>query len=401
MFEFGSKLFGLLDNLRHRFDRRNPKSNKRIFRREKNTRRITADFFFNLLLILISMEHQPIIIAKNVSGSPQGFLGSVIQPGSESIISDLYFQNEITGSSELRALIENSPPLIVINNGTGVSPVGDLTPAEAIALCSYPYSMLNATTSGTDNASVGTSSLENITTGDCNTAVGDYSLSALTGGSDNIAIGVQSGINYIGNESDNILVGHPGATGESGKIRIGTATQTKAYISGIHGVTPTGITETVFIDNTGQLGSAVSFPRLIEYYVDTTLTTTTSASLLTRMNATIPILLAGDYSLNISYCWNHNGQQGTRTDFISVITFDGSILGNSPANSLPDTHRQEPKDAGGSGPTGTNQQYSWSKTFILENVTTGSKSLTLQYRSSNAGTTSSIWNIVYILNRIQ
>ncbi len=90
------------------------------------------------------MDQQPIIIAKNVSGSPQGFLGSVIQPTAESQISDLYFQNEITGLSELRALINSGD--IVINNGTN-----DLTPAEAIALCSYPYSMLNATTSSTEN----------------------------------------------------------------------------------------------------------------------------------------------------------------------------------------------------------------------------------------------------------
>ena len=196
------------------------------------------------------MDQQPTIIAINVSGSPQGFLGSVIQPSAQSQISDLYFQNEITGSSELRALIENSPPLIVINNGTN-----DLTPEEAITLCSYPYSMLNATTSGTDNASVGTSTLENLTSGDYNTAVGDYSLSALTGGSDNIAIGVQSGINYTGTESDNILLGHTGATGESGTIRIGTAAQTSTHIAGIHGATPAGVTQFVIIGPTGELGS--------------------------------------------------------------------------------------------------------------------------------------------------
>ena len=189
------------------------------------------------------MDQQPIIIAKNISLSPQGFLGSVIQPSAQSQISDLYFQNEITGSSELRALIENSPPLIVINNGTD-----DLTPEEAITLCSYPYSMLNATTSGTDNASVGTSTLENLTSGNYNTAVGDYSLSALTGGSDNIAIGVQSGINYTGTESDNILLGHTGATGESGTIRIGTANQTSAYIAGIHGNSSTSTDENVMIN---------------------------------------------------------------------------------------------------------------------------------------------------------
>ena len=187
------------------------------------------------------MDQQPIIIAKNITVSAQKFLGSVIPPLDQVTISDFYFQNQITRSSELKVLINSGD--IVINNGTD-----DLTPAEAIVLCSYPYSMLNATTSGTDNASVGTSTLENITSGDYNTAVGDYSLSALTTGSDNIAIGVQSGINYTGSESDNILLGHTGATGESGTIRIGTANQTSAYIAGIYGNSSTSTYENVMIN---------------------------------------------------------------------------------------------------------------------------------------------------------
>ena len=225
------------------------------------------------------MDQQPIIIAKNITVSAQKFLGTVIPPLDQVTISDFYFQNQITRSSELKVLINSGD--IVINNGTD-----DLTPAEAIVLCSYPYSMLNATTSGTDNASVGTSTLENITSGDYNTAVGDYSLSALTTGSDNIAIGVQSGINYTGSESDNILLGHTGATGESGTIRIGTANQTSTHIAGIHGITPALSTETVIIDSNGELGS-VSGANIAQYRQDDILTIASAPSVTTvDLNAT-------------------------------------------------------------------------------------------------------------------
>ncbi len=261
------------------------------------------------------MEQQPIIIAKNVSGSSQGFLGSVIQAGAESQISDLYFQNEITGSSELRVLINSGD--IVINNGAD-----DLSIAPAIALCSYPYSMLNATTSGTDNASVGTSTLESITTGDSNTAVGDNALSSLTTGSDNIAVGVQSGINYTGNESNNILLGNPGIVTETDTIRIGTTNQTSAHIAGIHAVTPTLSTEIVIIDPNGELGS-VTGANIAQYRQNNNLNISTSATTV-ALNATdfqdsnfsrsgenITINADGVYriSYNVYFATNANGRR--------------------------------------------------------------------------------------------
>ena len=116
-----------------------------------------------------------------------------------------------------------------------------------------------------DNAFLGTSTLENITTGNCNTAVGDNALPSLTTGNDNIAIGNQSGSNYTGDESDNILLGHPGVVRENGKIRIGTNTQTSTFIRGIHGVTPGSTTETVIIDANGELGSTSASTQSITY----------------------------------------------------------------------------------------------------------------------------------------
>ena len=113
--------------------------------------------------------------------------------------------------------------------------------------------------------------------------------------------------------------------------------------------------------------------------------------------------MAGDYSLLVSYCWNHNGNG---SDFESVITWDtvptGSpiVLGELSGSSEAFSHKQEPKDSQGGGGTGTGtgQQSSWSKTFILS-VTAGTYNLELQMGSED-GNNSSIWDIVYILNRI-
>ena len=128
------------------------------------------------------MAQQPIIIAKNVSSSPQGFLGSVIQPNGYSQISDLYFQNEITGSIELRALINSGD--IVINNG-----IADLNSTEANALCSFPYSMLNATTQTISASTLIETEAIKITTGAgankilTSDAVGDATWETPSGGS--------------------------------------------------------------------------------------------------------------------------------------------------------------------------------------------------------------------------
>ena len=56
--------------------------------------------------------------------------------------------------------------------------------------------------------------------------------------------------------SNNIYVGNLGALGESYVIRIGTqGTQTSSYVAGIYGVTPSGTTQTVTINSSGQLGA--------------------------------------------------------------------------------------------------------------------------------------------------
>jgi len=63
--------------------------------------------------------------------------------------------------------------------------------------------------------------------------------------------------------SSNIDIGHSGSAGEAGTIRIGTPSfQTRAFVSGVYGITPGGgTTQPVVIDQYGQLGTTTSSRR--------------------------------------------------------------------------------------------------------------------------------------------
>jgi hypothetical protein len=98
----------------------------------------------------------------------------------------------------------------------------------------------------------------------------------------------------------------------------------------------------------------------------------------------------------VSYGWNHDD---TGSDFEGAITFNGTLLSDPLGNGF--THVQEPQDSGGGGgPTGTNQQYTWSREFPLDGLGTGTKSILVEYATSSGGAESSIWDILVELVRI-
>ncbi len=135
-------------------------------------------------------------------------------------------------------------------------------------------SALQMNTTGEANVAVGYDALLWNNTGNDNTAVGYQALLGVgqtaAAGSGNTAIGYRAGGNFTGTESNNIDIGSPGVTGESGVIRIGTAgTQTAIYIEAIAGVTTgNSTTSTVLIDNNGQLGTIASSRRYKEAIQD-------------------------------------------------------------------------------------------------------------------------------------
>jgi trimeric autotransporter adhesin len=108
------------------------------------------------------------------------------------------------------------------------------------------------------NTANGYQSLFSLTNGDFNTAVGYAALFSNISGHHNTALGYQAGYNLTTGHY-NIDIGNPGNAGESGIIRIGSISQTNAFIAGIAGVPVTG--PPVQVNGSGQLGVAPSSAR--------------------------------------------------------------------------------------------------------------------------------------------
>jgi hypothetical protein len=119
---------------------------------------------------------------------------------------------------------------------------------------------LTGLTSGNDNTAIGVDALASVSSGNGNTGIGYNSLYIASTGSYNIGLGYQAGINYLTSETQNILIGHNGVTGDSNVLRIGTQSSgtyaiSSTYIAGITGATPTSANtpQVVLCDNTGNL----------------------------------------------------------------------------------------------------------------------------------------------------
>ncbi|MEM7281020.1 MAG: hypothetical protein AAF438_05270, partial [Pseudomonadota bacterium] len=106
---------------------------------------------------------------------------------------------------------------------------------------------------GATNTAVGSNALVNNVVGSSNTAVGFGALNDNLG-SNNIAIGRSAG-RVLANDSDNIMIGNEGVTGDSGTIRLGEAgTHTATYVAGIQNTDLSATGTPVVIDANGQLG---------------------------------------------------------------------------------------------------------------------------------------------------
>jgi len=108
------------------------------------------------------------------------------------------------------------------------------------------------------NVAVGVQALYQNAGGSGNVAIGIGSMIDNVTGSNNIAIGDDAGV-FI-TTSNNIVIGSPGVSGDSGVIRIGTiGSQGSAYMAGISNSKITG--SAVFVTSSGQLGVLASSER--------------------------------------------------------------------------------------------------------------------------------------------
>jgi hypothetical protein len=118
---------------------------------------------------------------------------------------------------------------------------------------------LRNNTEGHDNTATGLQALKSNTTGEFNTAVGRDALGSNTTGSGNVALGVAAGSNLT-TGNDNIEIGNEGVDGDSGTIRIGTASDhTRTFIAGVNSAVVSG--GAVFVNGAGQLGIQISSAR--------------------------------------------------------------------------------------------------------------------------------------------
>jgi hypothetical protein len=121
------------------------------------------------------------------------------------------------------------------------------------------FSALSSNTAGYQNTASGAFAMFN-TTGDNNTATGNGAMFSNDTGSYNTAFGAQAGSAWTTGD-DNIALGRgsSGVAAETGTIRIGGGGfQTRTFIEGIFGVSPSGAFQSVVIDSSGQLGTGVS-----------------------------------------------------------------------------------------------------------------------------------------------
>lgn len=116
------------------------------------------------------------------------------------------------------------------------------------------FSALRDMVNGDFNTAIGSNALL-LNDGANNTAVGCDVLNGVLTATDNIALGYLAGSALTLNDSDNIFIGNVGVVGDNDKIRIGNGSHDNTFIQGIYQVTPTGSSETVIIDSTGELGS--------------------------------------------------------------------------------------------------------------------------------------------------
>ncbi len=129
------------------------------------------------------------------------------------------------------------------------------------------YLACRDTGSSSHNIGIGFITLVNCT-GSNNVAIGYQSLANIVAGTGNIAAGYNAGSSLTTTDSNNILIGNSGSSGDNSKILIGqNGTHTTCFIQGISGVTVPASTA-VLIDANGQMGTILSSERYKENIVD-------------------------------------------------------------------------------------------------------------------------------------
>jgi hypothetical protein len=141
------------------------------------------------------------------------------------------------------------------------------------------------------------------------------------------------------------------------------------------------------------------FGQNFEYHQSLGVSTTTSATFQNKLSLTTANLPAGTYRIGWAYGWNHDG---TGENFEARLVLDG----DTDVNDLLMFHVQEPADSGGTGVgrysvCGTDQNHRNSGFRYITFASPGTHTIALDYRTSSAGITNSIFDAIVELWRVE
>jgi hypothetical protein len=181
--------------------------------------------------------------------------GTSIESGSD---------NTMMGNNSLASNVGGNQSVAIGGNSTANYTLGGSTAVgfnslnanvTGIESCAFGWSTLKVATSG-GNTAGGYGSMEFTTSGGQNTGWGRGAFANLLTGSSNLGLGYNVGTQYVGAESNNILLSHLGVVGDNNTTRIGTqGTQTTAFMAGITGNTVANSELVTINSSTGQLGA--------------------------------------------------------------------------------------------------------------------------------------------------
>ena len=192
------------------------------------------------------------ILANRLDLSPAGEVdiggslvasSAILSAGSQILLGGLLFVHASGGSSNafVGADAGNTSLTGIENSGFGGSALANVS-------------------SGCCNTAIGASAGNSISTGTDNTLIGTGAAKNVSSGSSNIVIGSTAGANLTTGSFD-IDIGNAGVAAEANTTRIGSASQSRTFISGINGVTTSGSAVAVVVDSNGQLGTVSSSRR--------------------------------------------------------------------------------------------------------------------------------------------
>ena len=200
----------------------------------------------------LSSGSQMTIIGLDSCQSMTGGVGLCTVIGSTALQSATNAPNNVAvGTQVMNSLL----------TGAGNTIVGSLGMRNATACANnvgMGFDVLHDNLTSPSNTSIGWESGFSIISGlGRNTLVGQSCCQNLLTGASNIILGDNAASNYVGAESNNIILGPAGLATESGSIRIGiNGTHISTTIEGIHGILPGGSgLQMVTIDSTGLMGS--------------------------------------------------------------------------------------------------------------------------------------------------